>query len=270
MTDDVSDIKSFYDNNVDLEDARLERHQLERDVTLRFFEDYIPPGARVLEVGAATGTYTKWLAARGHSVTAVNFSENLLAKCKEQLASAGFQENVSFHIVDARDLSGIPENSFDVVLLMGPLYHLILKDDRHKALQEAFARLKPGGLIFSAWISRYGILGELLAKCPDWIEKQNAVHSILTRGRDPENWPRGGFRGYFCTVSELAPQHETVGFEKVVLAGVEPGISADDASYNRLQGKQRQLWLDLFYEVSTEESLVASSRHLLFIGRKPM
>ncbi|MFQ5631579.1 MAG: class I SAM-dependent methyltransferase [bacterium] len=267
--DNVSDIQTLYNNNVDLEDTRLERHQLEHDITLRFFEDYIPASARVLEIGAATGTYTKWLAARGHSITAVDLSENLLAKCKERMVSSEFQKNVSFHIADARDLSGISGNSFEVVLLMGPLYHLVLKDDRQKALQEALARLKPGGLIFSAWISRYGILGELLVKHPEWIESQNEVRSILTHGRDTEDRPRGGFRGYFCTVSELAPLHESVGFEKMVVAGVEPGISADDASYNRLQGKQRRLWLDLFYEVSTEESLIASSRHLLFIGRKP-
>jgi GNAT superfamily N-acetyltransferase len=51
-------------------------------------------------------------------------------------------------------------------------------------------------------------------------------------------------------------------------AGFEPGISADDESYNKLQGKQRQLWLDLFYELSMEQSIIGASRHLLYIGKK--
>jgi hypothetical protein len=49
---------------------------------------------------------------------------------------------------------------------------------------------------------------------------------------------------------------------------VEPAISADDESYNKLQGRQRQLWLDLFYEISTESTIIGASRHLLYIGRK--
>jgi hypothetical protein len=52
------------------------------------------------------------------------------------------------------------------------------------------------------------------------------------------------------------------------VAGVEPAISAEDENYNKLQGKQRQLWLDLLYEMSTEKSIIGASRHLLYIGKK--
>jgi hypothetical protein len=52
------------------------------------------------------------------------------------------------------------------------------------------------------------------------------------------------------------------------VAGIEPAISADDESYNILEGKQRQLWLDLLYELSTEQSIIGASRHLLYIGKK--
>jgi len=55
----------------------------------------------------------------------------------------------------------------------------------------------------------------------------------------------------------------------LTLAGVEPAISADDESYNKLQGQQRHLWLNLLYVVSTEPSIIGASRHLLYIGRKP-
>ena len=54
----------------------------------------------------------------------------------------------------------------------------------------------------------------------------------------------------------------------MVLAGVEPAISADDASYNQLQGFRRERWLDLLFEVSADETTVGASRHLLYIGRK--
>ncbi len=91
----------------------------------------------------------------------------------------------------------------------------------------------------------------------------------MGRGRDPEDWPKGGFRGYFATVPEIAPLHEVIGFETLALAAVEPAISADDESYNRLDGKRRELWLELLYQVSQEKSIIGASRHLLYIGRKP-
>jgi hypothetical protein len=77
-----------------------------------------------------------------------------------------------------------------------------------------------------------------------------------------------GFRGYFATVGEIAPLHEAVGFKTIAVAGVEPGISADDESYNQLEGQQRQRWLDLLYAISAEPSIVGASRHLLYVGRK--
>jgi SAM-dependent methyltransferase len=162
----------------------------------------------------------------------------------------------------------VTERGFDAVLLMGPLYHLVVEADRQAALQEAFDRLRVGGILFSAFISRFGILGDLLKNLPDWIEEQAEVRSVLESGKDPDDYLRGGFRGYFAQVSEIAPLHETLGFETLAIVGVEPAISADDESYNNLEGKQRQLWLDLLYEVSMERSILGASRHLLYIGRK--
>ena len=85
---------------------------------------------------------------------------------------------------------------------------------------------------------------------------------------EPDDAPRGGFRGYFVRPEEIAPMHEAVGFRILQIIGVEPAISADDESYNALDGKQRELWLNLLFEVSAERSMLASSRHLLYVGRR--
>jgi hypothetical protein len=171
-------------------------------------------------------------------------------------------------VADARDLGQVTERAFDAVLLMGPLYHLVEEEDRRAALKEAFDRMQEGGIIFTSFISRFGIIGDLLKNLPHWIEKQEEVQALLSRGRRPDDAPRGGFRGYFAQASEIAPLHEAIGFETITVAGVEPAISADDESYNRLQGKQRQLWLDLLNEISAERSILGASRHLLYVGRK--
>jgi SAM-dependent methyltransferase len=240
-------------------------------MTWRYLDRYLPPEGSILEIGAATGAYTLKLAGRGYALTVVDLSQKLVEICRRRIAVAGLAEGVRFVLADARDLSQIEETGFDAVLLMGPLYHLVVEEDRVTALKEAYRHLRDGGLIFSSFISRFGILGDLIKKKPEWIERGSEVRSVIERGSDPEELPRarGGFRGYFAEVSEIAPLHEHIGFETTLVAGLEPAISADDQSYNRLRGAQRQLWLDLLYELSREETIIGASRHLLYVGKKP-
>jgi len=265
--DDISDIRRYYDEAYE-EDSRLDRHQLERDLTWRYLDAFLPSTGQLLEIGAAAGGYTAGLAKRGYHITAFDLSESLTELRRTKLDEAGLGERVTHHIGDARDLSRFRGQMFDAALVMGPLYHLVDENDRRLVPEQVFALLKPGGVIFSAFICRYGILGDLMRKIPEWIEHQAEVRSVLEHGRDPADWPRGGFRGYFATADDITPLHESVGFETLTLAAVEPAISADDENYNKLEGQQRQLWLDLLFEIGDEPSTLGASRHLLYIGRK--
>ena len=265
--DDISDIRRYYDQAYD-EDSRLDRHQLERDLTWRYLDAFLPPAGHLLEIGAASGGYTVGLARRGYRVSAFDLSEQLTEQRRTKLEQAGLGAQATHHIGDARDLSAFRGQSFAAVLVMGPLYHLVAESDRRLVLKQVFDLLKPDGVIFSAFICRYGILGDLMRSIPGWIEHQAEVWSVLEDGQDPKDWPRGGFRGYFATVDEIAPLHESLGFGTITLAAVEPAISADDESYNQLEGQQRQLWLDLLFEISNGPSILGASRHLLYIGKK--
>ena len=269
MTDDISDIVAYYSANTETEHQRLENNQLEYELTWRFLEAYLPPQGHLLEIGAATGRYTLELAKRGYQITAVDISDVNLNECRRHLTEAGLSNQVQFRVADARFLKGIPPESFDTVLLMGPLYHLVEKSDREMAVRESFLRLQSGGIIFSAFISRYGIWGDLMKNIPELIREETDVKSYLTTGKAPHGSPRVGFRPYLSTIPEIAPLHEAVGFETIKVVGVEPAISAEDESYNKLEGKIRKLWLDLLYEISDEPTIIGASQHLLYIGRKP-
>lgn len=268
MSDDVSDIAAFYDDIPAREHARLDRHQLEHDLTWRYLDQNLPPTGRILEIGAATGRYTVELARRGYAVTAVDLSPVLVEECRKLLADQALEQSVRLVVADARDLGAVAETGFDAVLLMGPLYHLVVRADREQALREAYDRLRQGGILFSSFISRFGIVGNLLKKYPTWIEDHTEVWALIEEGKRPDHYARGGFRAYFARLDEIAPLHEALGFETLKVVGVEPAISADDESYNRLAGTQRQLWLDLLYELSAENSIIAASRHILYIGKK--
>jgi S-adenosylmethionine-dependent methyltransferase len=268
VIDDVSDITVYYNNTPGKEHARLQRHQLEFDLTWRYLENYLPSSGRVLELGSATGRYTLGLAKMGYTGTAVDISATLLEKNRRILKRAGLLDRVTLVEADVRDLSCLDDETYDAALVMGPLYHLVVRQDRELAITEVCRHLKQGSVLFSSFISRYGIMGELVKKVPGWIEQQGEVRSVIEEGKDPDDYPRGGFRGYFATVAEIAPLHESAGLETLVVAGVEPCISADDRSYNRLSGEQRQLWLELFLKLSTEPTTIGASRHLLYVGRK--
>ena len=268
MKDDISDIAAMYDRSVETEHSRLDRHQLEYDVTWRYLTRYLPPAGSILEIGAATGRYTLALCRRGYSVTAVDLSAALLEECRRRLAAERLDSQARFVVADARDLHAVADTGFDAVLLMGPLYHLVVEEDRREALRQATDRLRNGGLVVSAFLSRLDILGDMMKRMPEWIEHREQGGTLLKRGRRPDDLPRGGFRGYFARVSEIRPLHEELGIQTLVLAGVEPAISADDESYNKLQAPQRDLWLDLLFDVSSDETTVGASRHLLYVGRK--
>ena len=270
--DDIADIRDMYNAAWDREDDRLQRHQLERDMTWRYLEKYLPPaGANLLEIGCATGQYTIELARRGYRVMAIDLSTDMVAGAKARIVKAGFSSLVSFRAGDIRTIADLPVSSFDAALVMGPLYHLVFREDRLIALKNVFRALKPGGIIFSAWISRFGIFGDNLKRIPDLVFQKELVSSVLEHGHGDPEWYRSkdnSFRGYLARADEIPPIHEEVGFRTLTLAGVEPGISADDDSYNCLEGERRKLWLDLLFKLSSEPSMVASSRHMLYVGKK--
>lgn len=268
MLDDVSDIASFYDEGLHAEHQRLEEHQLEWSLSWRILDQHLPPKGRVLDVGASTGRYSLELARRGHEVIALDLSAGVLNKARELVESEGLTDRVRFVVADARDLAGIEDASIDAVLMMGPLYHLVEQADRRLAVREANRVLKTGGVLFSAFLSRLGVLGDLMRRSPAWIEDEVHVRSYLDRGMRPKNSPAGGFRGYFARVSEIAPLHESEGFATQTLAGVEPVISAHDESFNQLPPAQRASWLDVLEEVCMEDSILGASRHLLYVGTK--
>jgi len=166
MTDDVSDIATYYSSDPERERSRLEQHQLEHGLTWRYLHQYLPSRGSVLEIGAATGAYTLELAKQGYTLTSVDLSLTLLDECRRHIVEERLGNRVRFVVADARDLSQITETGFDVALLMGPLYHLVEETDRVAALKAVSDRLREGGIVFPSFISRFGIMGDLLKDIP--------------------------------------------------------------------------------------------------------
>lgn len=144
----LRELSDFY-SNYDEEGRLLSKHgKVEYLTTMRYVERYLQPGMRILEVGAATGRYSHALARMGYQVDAVELVQHNI-DIFYSLTQPG--EHVTIRQGDARDLSTFENETFDMTLVLGPMYHLFTTEDQKRALQEAIRVTKTGGLIFAAY-----------------------------------------------------------------------------------------------------------------------
>ena len=60
-------------------------------------------------------------------------------------------ENITITQGDARNLENFLDNTYDLTLLLGPMYHLFTEEEKLQALSEAIRVTKKGGVIFAAY-----------------------------------------------------------------------------------------------------------------------
>ena len=165
-------LTEFY-SNYDEEGRLLSRHgSVEYLTTMRYIEKYLRPGMRILEIGAATGRYAHALARQGCEVDAVELVRHNIEIFLENTEEG---EKISIRQGDARDLSDFADETYDITLLLGPMYHLFTEEEKLQALSEAIRVTKKGGILFTAYcmgdasVLLYGFgqgkIHEIMEKC---------------------------------------------------------------------------------------------------------
>ncbi|MFF5278762.1 class I SAM-dependent methyltransferase [Streptomyces sp. NPDC000133] len=259
-------VMRFYGETVN-EDGRLRRSadgRMELARTQELLRRFLPPApARVLDVGGGTGIHAEWLVKDGYEVTLVDpvprHVESASAVCP---AIVG----------DARDLRD-PDDSFDVVQLLGPLYHLPDPDDRHRALAEAHRVVKPGGLVAAAAINRYASLFEHVTYAHLHTERiHDSVSKILETA--VYDGARGFALSYFHRAEELVAELTASGLTDVQVFGIEgPAWSLVKAAEQQPgDGPTDELIASAMAAARMAEpypELLAASSHLLAVGTAP-
>ena len=257
------DVVTFYRTRY-VEDDRLRvspHGRLEFLRTQELLCRYLPkPPARVLDVGGGTGVHARWLAAAGYEVHVVD----LVPEHVEQSAVLG--NGVTASVGDARNLDEA-DDAADVVLLLGPLYHLTDGEDRLAALREARRVVRTGGLVAAAGISRHtglldaAALGELDAVALARLE------DVLSTGVHD---PRLGFTtAYFHRPDDLVREFRSAGFSEAEVFGIEGPMwpALDVAGMGRLDDLLPSA-LACARAVERDDAMVAASAHLLAIARR--
>lgn len=251
------------------EDNRLTSQnitRLEFDTTVNRLSQYVRQSKTLTELGAATGRYSLHFAQRGMDVTAVELVPELVEQLKK---NSELQElDIHIHEANATQLDFIPDSSQDIVLALGPFYHLQSSSERQAVVDQACRVLKKGGIFAVAYISRFFVAG-LLAKmspylvAPEILSELNETGLVTTPNVD------AFFRtGYFAKPSEMETLLTKNNFK------LESHISTDGFSryigqeVNQLTEEQYQAWLSYHLSVCEEPSLLGSSNHGLVIARK--
>ena len=116
--------------------------------TVHYIEKYLTSDMRILEIGAGTGRYSHYFAQKGYAVDAVELMECNIEKFMTNTKDG---ETISVRQGDAVDLRDIASDTYDITLLLGPMYHLYTDEDKHAAMSEAIRVTKKGGIVFAAY-----------------------------------------------------------------------------------------------------------------------
>lgn len=264
-----ADLPEGVRNGVNHEMERLERFApVEYAITKRYLLRYIPEGATVADVGVGGGHYSEFLASRGSNVHLVDVASRLLEAAQERLIKAGLGENIlSITNASATDLSFIPDESCDAVLMLGPFYNLSLPEERRKAAGEARRILRKGGLLLAAGINRMTMLSWIYKDGPESIlDEWEWLVPYSRTGDFPEPEPGVPPIWHLTTIAEF--RADFTDFQEIAFAGIESFARGHEENLLKLTSEQAEAWLNLIEETGRTPEGLGLTGHFLYIGQK--
>lgn len=242
------------------EDKRLNsRHgQVEFRVSMEYIHRFLKAGDKILDVGAATGRYSIPLFEEGYDVTAVEPVQHnlgrLRAKKPELKAFKG----------DARKLKRFKDETFDLVLLFGPMYHLVEDEDKIKALSEAKRVTKKGGLILAAYVmNEYSIL--------TFGFKEQHILESRRLGKVDDSFrvrPSGEDLYDYVRLEDVERYNRTVGLQRLCIFSPDGPANHMRRELNRLTEEEFELFVQYQMQVAERRDLLGAGGHIVDILQK--
>lgn len=253
----LSNIEKHYNKHP--EDLRLQRRHgiVEFETTMHHLQRFLRPDSSILDIGAGTGRYTSALMKNGYDVKAVELVRRNIEVFLKREPSANVVQG------DARCMPFIPDNSADITLLLGPLYHLIGDDEKLKALKEARRITKPEGVIFVAYLmNEYSIL----SYCFD----EDRIEELLSNGFVDKDYhvqtPDGELYDY-VRLEDVNRLNEQAEVERVTVFSPDGAADYMRTRLNRMSENTFARFIEYQKSISERPDLIGAGSHIVDVVR---
>ncbi len=257
-------IEKFY-KEICIEDERLTKdkmHKIEFITTTNYIEKYLKRGDRILEIGAGTGAYSLYYANKGYKVDAIELSKSNVEVFKSKIT-----KDLDVNVIqgNAVDLSVYKDNTFDITLCLGPLYHLFKEEETTLAIKEAIRVTKPGGKIYLAFI-----LFDLTMLTWGFKEK-NVYENYGENKQISENFKPNNAEElifnmrYFEDIKKLIKSFNLKTINYVATDGIGRVIKDE---INQMSEEEYNLYIKYHLSICEREDLIGYSGHILAILEK--
>lgn len=260
---DRKEILENYYSEWNEDDRLLSRFgQVEFLTTIRFIEKYLKPGMKILEVGAGTGRYSHYFARKGYAVHAVELVDRNIEGFKEKTLSG---ENVTIVQGDAVNLHMLKDNEYDIVLHLGPMYHLFTESERKAAVREALRVTKPSGIVFMAYILNEMTVINYFFRNGHINEKEARDEIISSNWRFAENRRK---HLAFYRIEDVHTLMSGFSVNRLHLVGTEMISGAMRELLLSMTDEEFGYYTEYIYSICERPDMIGLSGHLLDIFEK--
>ena len=246
------------------EDTRFDARWcwVEYYTTMQYIHRYLLPGSKVLEIGAGTGRYSIALARERYDVTAVELIERNLNLFRTKITP---ELNIQVIQGNALNLNMLESESYDMTLLLGPMYHLSSEKDKRQAISEALRVTKPGGILMVAYCVTDGPM-------INFTFRLGRYNFLAGNGQlDPEAWkfhPEKGFLFEHITKADVDQLMDGLPVERLHYIATDGLPSFMQSELETMDNETFQALLRYHLSVCEREDLIGATAHSLDILRK--
>ena len=245
--------------------------KLEFMMSMDLLKRCLPEKGTILDLGGGAGAYSVPLAAEGYKVFLADLSEELIQQAEEQ--NREVEHPVICNVVNAIDLSLYNDGQFDVVLVMGPLYHLLEASERDQCIAEVNRVLKPGGIVFATFLPYLsGSIGvvDRFFNHPNQVDA-DTIKEVFRSGKF-NNLSTAGFQeGYYPTPEEIEELFKNHGFSKQQIRSIRGFGWGREERFFRAQEKDPDMFkvmIDMINETAENKAIVETCGHAAYVGKK--
>lgn len=258
-------IQEFYEKYNEEKRLLSPYGRVEYLTTMKYLHDFI--GERkalsVFDIGCATGRYAVPLSKEGHMVTAVDPVPYHVGILKQKIEKEDLK-NLTVKKGDVLHLRKFPDESFDIILLFGPLYHLFSEEDKVGALKEAKRLLKADGLIFVSYImNEFSIIEHGF--------KKHEIISEIEKGKVDEDFhihtDESDLFSY-DRLSDMDRYNEKAGLKSLKRLSQDGATNYMRDTFKEMSMEEFGIFMKFHFKTCEEPSLLGAANHVMDILKK--